>query len=147
MSYPALSYCRGVKFDSPVLEHTPNSTQRRTYSKTFIISVFRVVLSGPHTRSTEYEFEYEYEKSFITSGAWTLSILLAVYSNNKKSDKKISDHNTYLNCIKIVLQCFNMQNHLWKSFSFLLKFETIKDKIKEMCLASSSYDVEIFMKA
>lgn len=36
--------------------------------RTFITLVFRVVLSGAHTRSTEYEFEYEFEKSFITLG-------------------------------------------------------------------------------
>ena len=47
---------------------TPNPTQRRTYSKTFITSVFSVVLSGAQTPSTEYKSEYEYEKSFITSG-------------------------------------------------------------------------------
>ena len=45
---------------------TPNPTQRRTYSKTFITSVFSVVLSGAQTPSTEYKSEYEYEKSFIT---------------------------------------------------------------------------------
>ena len=47
---------------------TPNPTQRRTYSKTFITSVFSVVLSGAQTPSTEYKSEYEYEKSFITLG-------------------------------------------------------------------------------
>ena len=47
---------------------TPNPTQRRTYSKTFITSVFSVVLSGAQTPSTEYKSECEYEKSFITLG-------------------------------------------------------------------------------
>ena len=47
---------------------TPNPTQRRTYSKTFITSVFSVVLSGAQIPSTEYESEYEYKKSFITLG-------------------------------------------------------------------------------
>ena len=47
---------------------TPNPTQRRTHSKTFITSVFSVVLSGAQIPSTEYESEYEYKKSFITLG-------------------------------------------------------------------------------
>ena len=47
---------------------TPNPTQRRTYSKTFITSVFSVVLNGAQIPSTEYESEYEYKKSFITLG-------------------------------------------------------------------------------
>lgn len=50
------------------LEHSPNSTQRRTFTKTFKTSDFKVVVSGAHTRSTEYQFEYEYEKKIITSG-------------------------------------------------------------------------------
>ena len=48
---------------------TPNPTQRRTYSKTFITSVFSVVLSGAQTPSTEYKSEYEYEKKFYNLGA------------------------------------------------------------------------------
>ena len=36
--------------------------------KTFITSVFSVVLSGAQIPSTEYESEYEYKKSFITLG-------------------------------------------------------------------------------
>ena len=47
---------------------TPNPTQRRTYSKTLITSVFSIVLSGAQTPCTEYKSEYEYEKSFITLG-------------------------------------------------------------------------------
>ena len=38
------------------------------FYKTFITSVFSVVFSGAQNPSTEYKFEYEYEKSFITSG-------------------------------------------------------------------------------
>ena len=55
---------------------TPNQTQRRTYSKTFITSVFSVVLSGAQIPSTEYESEYEYKKSFITSGP----VLIFIFS-------------------------------------------------------------------
>ena len=58
--------CNTVYYDVGV--RTSNPTQRGTYSKTFITSVFSVVLSGAQTPSTEYESEYEYEKSFTTSG-------------------------------------------------------------------------------
>lgn len=40
----------------------------RTYTKTFIISDFEVVLRGAHTWRTEFEFKYEYKKGCITSG-------------------------------------------------------------------------------
>lgn len=49
------------------MEHTPISILRR-YSKKIITSVFKAVLSGADTWSTEFEFENEYEKLFITSG-------------------------------------------------------------------------------
>ena len=38
------------------------------FYKTFITSVFSVVFSGAQNPSTEYKFEYEYEKSFIPRG-------------------------------------------------------------------------------
>ena len=53
---------------SDVGVRTSNPTQPRTFSKTFITSDFRVVLSGAQTSSTEYKSEVEYEKGFITSG-------------------------------------------------------------------------------
>ena len=65
MYFKAIS-CNTVCYDVGV--RTPNQTRRRTYSKTFISSVFSVVLSGAQTPSTEYKSEYEYEKSFITLG-------------------------------------------------------------------------------
>lgn len=50
------------------MKHTPDSIQRRSYTKTFITSVFRDLHSGADTWRTGYKFEYEYEKRFITSG-------------------------------------------------------------------------------
>ena len=79
------SSCNTVWYDVGV--RTPNQTQRRTYFKTFITSVFSVVLSGAQTPSTEYKSEYEYEKSFITLGpdsqssAYTTGKNSIIYSN------------------------------------------------------------------
>lgn len=51
------------------MEHTSISIQRRRYSKKKKKnSVFKAVLSGADTWSTEFGFENEYEKLFITSG-------------------------------------------------------------------------------
>lgn len=58
------------------MEYTPNSIQRRTYSKTFITLVFRVVLSGTYIQSTEYDFEYEFEKSFITTFPTAINLMV-----------------------------------------------------------------------
>ena len=48
--------------------------------KTFITSVFSVVFSGAQNPSTEYKFEYEYEKSFITSGPGGYLIRITDYA-------------------------------------------------------------------
>lgn len=64
----------GIIFFHRFLEHTQNSTQWRTYPKTVITSDFKVVLTGTHTRSTEYFFEYEYVKKFYNIRALVSSL-------------------------------------------------------------------------
>lgn len=65
MNYRALSYSKDVKFPPPAFGEY---SKCRTYTKTFMILDFKVVLSGVHTWRTEFEFKYEYKKGCITSG-------------------------------------------------------------------------------
>lgn len=60
--YRALSHSRDVKFSTPLLEHTPNSAQRRPYYK-----IFKPRFLARAHWSIYSDFQYEYKKSFITS--------------------------------------------------------------------------------